>query len=447
VVLVVAARTSRSGRYGHHCGTFVGGAPGCEPPASTTIASRPVRPLERPRLLAALLAVVALAAGVAGAIVGAAGSDGNRTARDGARGGSFLARIVPPAAGPKRPAPGPAAPRSVARLERRLTLERKVAQLFLFGFAGRDLTAEIFGRLRRLDIGGIVLAGPNYVDSTQLSQMAGEAGVIARDERHVPPWVLAIQDGGDLNSFPDLPPPVAPADLASVSEARAQAAETARSLHGLGLNGILGPTVDVGLQTGSALGARVYSDDPEQVARFAGATVRALHRGRMFSAAGHFPGLGGADQSTEEGPASVGLGPDELRERDFLPFEAAIEAGVPAVVLSHALYPINDFTAPASLSREVVTELLRGQLRFKGTAITDDLADAAITTSYPVPDAAVEALRAGADMLFISGPAGDQQAAYAAVLRALRGGDIPRARVDEAVRRILIAKERYGLIR
>jgi hypothetical protein len=162
-----------------------------------------VRPLERPRLQAALLAVVALAAGVAGAIVGADGSDGDRTARSG-QGESFLARIVPPAAGPGRPAPGLAVPRRVARLERRLTLERKVAQLFLFGFEGRDLTAEIFARLREFDVGGIVLAGPNYVDSTQLSQMAGEAGVIARDERHVPPWVLAIQDGGDLNSFPDL---------------------------------------------------------------------------------------------------------------------------------------------------------------------------------------------------------------------------------------------------
>jgi beta-N-acetylhexosaminidase len=402
--------------------------------------------LERPRLLAALLAVVALAAGVAGAIVVAGGSDDDRPARD-ARGASFLARIVPPATGQAGPAPGRAVPRSVARLERRLTLERKVAQLFLFGFEGSDLTAEIFARLRRLDLGGIVLAGPNYVDSTQLSQMAGEAGVIARDERHVPPLVLAIQDGGDLNSFPDLPPAVAAADLASAGEARAQAAETARSLRGLGLNGILGPTVDVGLQTGSALGARVYSDDPEEVARFAGATVRALRRGRLFSAAGHFPGLGGADQSTEEGPASVGLGPDELRERDFLPFEAAIKAGVPAIVLSHALYPVNDFTAPASLSREVVTDLLRGELGFAGVAITDDLADAAITTSYSVPDAAVEALRAGADMLFISGPAGDQRAAYAAVLRAVRNAEIRRARVDQAVRRILIAKERYGLLR
>jgi beta-N-acetylhexosaminidase len=397
-------------------------------------------------VLAALLAVVALAAGVVGAIVGSGQSDDAGTSRGTAR-TSFLARIVPPAGEPGRPARGPAVPRSVARLARRLPLDRKVAQLFLFGFEGRDLTAEIFGRLRRLDLGGIVLAGPNYVDSAQLGLMAGEAAVIARDERHVPPWVLAIQEGGDLNSFPDLPPTAAPADLASTDEAGAQAADAARTLRGLGVTGILGPAVDVGLETGSALGARVYSDDPEAVARFAEATVRAYRKGRLFSSAGHFPGLGGADQSTEEGPASVGLGPEELRDRDLVPFEAAIEAGVPGIVVSHALYPINDFTAPASLSREVVTDLLRDELGFKGTAITDDLADPAITTSYSVPDAAIAALRAGADVLFISGPAGDQQAAYDAVLRAVKRGAIPRARLEQALGRILLAKERYGLIR
>jgi beta-N-acetylhexosaminidase len=397
-------------------------------------------------VLAALLAVLAVAAGVGGAIVGASDNDGAARGEGGRERASFLARIVPPAAGPGRPTRPPAVPPRVARLAGRLPVERKAAQVFVFGFEGSDLTAEIFGRLRRLDLGGIVLAGPNYVDSTGLAQMAGEAAVIARDEGHVPPWVLTIQEGGDLNSFPDLPPSTAPADLASVGEARAQAADAARTLRGLGVTGLLGPAVDVGLETGSALGARVFSDDPEQVARFAGATVRAYRKGRLFTSAAHFPGLGAADQSTEEGPASVGLGPDELRDRDLLPFVAAVKAGVPAVVLSHALYPINDFTAPASLSRDVVTDPLRDELGFEGAAITDDLADPAITTSYSIPDAAIAALRAGADMLFISGPAGDQQAAYAAVLGAVRSGEIPRSRLDEAVERILVAKERYGLI-
>ena len=96
-------------------------------------------------------------------------------------------------------------------------------------------------------------------------------------------------------------------------------------------------------------------------------------------------------------------------------------------MISHALYPMNDFTAPASLSRAVATGLLRGELGFAGVSISDDLADPAITAAYSVPDAAVQSLRAGADMLWISGPVGDQQAAYAAVLRAARSGRISRA--------------------
>jgi beta-N-acetylhexosaminidase len=410
----------------------------------------------RRRLLIALLAALALAAVVAGAVVGAGhdstGGGGAASVPTPGRGApqervSFLARIVPPPAEPRRARRGPAVPRSVADLARRLPVERKVAQLFLFGFQGTDLTAEIFGRLRRLDLGGIMVGAQNYIDVTQLGALAGEAAVIAREERHVPPWVMTVQEGGELNSFPDLPPAALPADLASAAEAGVQARESAAALRGLGVDGVLGPVVDVGAETGSALGARVFSDQPDDVAVYAERTVGVYRAQHVFSAVKHFPGLGATDQSTEEGPATVGLGLDELRQRDLIPFKAAIDAGVPGVVIGHALYPFSDFTVPASLSKQVATDLLRRELRFKGVAITDDLADPAITAIHTVPDAAVQALRAGADMLFVSGGTGEQQAAYVAVLRAVQRGRVPRRRLDEAVGRILLAKQDYDLIR
>ncbi len=409
----------------------------------------------RRRLLIALVAALALAAGVAGVVVGAGqdGDDGDTASSvpTPGRGApeervSFLAKIVPPPAQRQRRGKGPAVPRSVADLARRLPVERKVAQLFLFGFRGTDLTAEIFGRLRRLDLGGIVVAAPNYTDAAQLGALTGEAATIARHERHVPPWVITSQEGGELNSLPDLPPASLPANMQSAGQAATGARESAAALRALGVNGVLGPLVDVGQESGSALGARLYSDDPEEVATYADATVRAYRDRHVFSAVGHFPGIGAADQSTEEGPATVGLGLAELRDRDLIPFEAAIDAGVPGVVIGHALYPFNDFTAPASLSKQVATDLLRRDLRFKGVAITDDLADPAITVIHTVPDAAVRALRAGADMLYVSGNAGDQQAAYVAVLRAIQRGRIPRRRLDQAVGRILLAKQDYDLI-
>jgi beta-N-acetylhexosaminidase len=402
-----------------------------------------------------LVAVVALAAATAGVVVGA--DQGDEAQPEGPppeRAGrpldrtSFLARIVPAREEERPVARGPKVPRSVADLARRLSLERKVAQLFLFGFEGTDLTAEIYRRLRRQDLGGIVLAGPNYTgDPSLLGQLGAEATVIAEQEGHVPPWVLAVQDGGEFNELEGLPPALAPADLASAQEAAAQATETARTLRGLGITGLLDPVVDVGLESGSALGARVYSDDPEEVSAYAEAVIRAYRQERLFGAVKHFPGLGSADQSTELGPASVGLDLEQLRQRDLLPFRAAIEAGVPGVLLSHALYPVSDFTRPGSLTRAIATGLLRGELRFQGVAITDDLADPAITSSYSVPDAAVQALKAGADLVFISGPAGDQQAAYAAVLGAVRSSDVPRRRLNDALLRALEAKEDYGLIR
>jgi beta-N-acetylhexosaminidase len=409
----------------------------------------------RRRLAVALLATIALGAAVAGVVVGAGQGDGEETASEVPSPGrgapkehiSFLARIVPPPAERRRGGGSPV-PKSVADLARRLPTERKVAQLFVVGFSGTDTSADIFGRLERLDLGGVVLAAENYLDVGQLGTLANQAAIVAREQRHVPPWVFASQEGGELNSFPDLPPTVAPADLSSAREAEAEARESAKNLRALGINAVLGPVIDVGSsETGSALGSRVYSDDPEEVATYADRVVRGYRAEHVFSAASHFPGQGATDQSTQDGPATVGLGLDELRQRDLIPFAAAIDAGVPGVTVGSALYPFSDFTVPASLSRAVDTALLRREMRFKGVAMTDDLADPGVTTLHSIPDAAVLALRAGADALYISGGAGDQQAAYVAVLRAVQRGRIPRRRLDEAVGRILLAKQDYDLIR
>jgi beta-N-acetylhexosaminidase len=406
---------------------------------------------EPSRFVLLLVALVALASAGVGMVLGARESDEAERSAVPDRAGrppertSWLALVVPARRSPQR-VNGPATPRSIADLVRRLPLERKVAQLFLVGFRGTDSDAEIFRRLGRLDLGGLVLARPNYLDPAQLGAMAGEVRSVARERGHVPPWVLASQDGAEFSELPGLPPPSAPADLESADDAANEARETATTLKGLNVTGVLGPTVDVGSESGSVLSGRAYSDDPREVAGYADAVVHAYRAGRLFAVAKHFPGLGGADQLTELGPASVGLDLAQLRLRDLIPFRAAIDAGVPAVMLSHALYPMNDFTAPASLARPIATGLLRDELGFAGVAITDDLADPAITSSYSVPDAAVQALRAGADMLYISGSSGDQQAAYTAVLRAAQNGSLPRRRLDEALGRVLEAKRDYGLI-
>jgi beta-N-acetylhexosaminidase len=174
--------------------------------------------------------------------------------------------------------------------------------------------------------------------------------------------------------------------------------------------------------------------------------MRAYRHGFVFASPSHFPGLGAADVSPEQGPATVGLSPHELVQRDLIPFQAAIRAGAPAITLSNATYSLDNFTLPGSLSRNVI-ELLRKSLHFKGVVMTDDLSDPALASFASISDAAVDAIRAGADMIYISGSAGDQRAAYVAVLRAVQSGRISTTRLDQAVLRILEAKRNYRLIR
>ena len=334
----------------------------------------------------------------------------------------------------------------VAALAERMPLEDRVAQLFLLGFQGQDLTAPIFERLRRQGLGGITIDAQNYTSADQLASLAGEAGVIAEQEGNVKPWVLAPQEGGEFNAFPDLPPATAAADLDSAADASDETRQAAKALGGAGLGGVLGPVIDVGPTSGLAVGARAFSDDPRDVADYAEAVVGVYRAQGLLAAPGHFPGLGSGTEDTRLGPSQVGSSVAELRARDLVPFRAAIGAGAPAITMSNGLYVTDDFVTPGSLSPALIGGLLRRDLGFRGIVITDDLADPGVTALTTTPEAAVAAIRAGADLLYVSGPPSEQQAAYDAVLKAARSGALAAGRLEEALLRNLSVKRNYGLI-
>ena len=399
--------------------------------------------------LVAVAGVVALA----GALVVLTSGDGDddgptRAARPAPRAkipanASFLARIVPPAGGSL---PGARVPGVIRRLVARLPAERKAAQLMLVGFQGKDPSVRFFRALKRTDYGGVVFETTNYANEVQLEAMTASVANATARKGHEPPLILARQEGGEQSAFPDLPPAALPGDLAGLPDAVDQFRDAARALRTAGLTGVIGPPVDVSTEAGGPLGARAFSDDETQVAAYAKAGVGAFRRAKLLSAPEHFPGIGGATQHTDEGPAQIGLSLDELRERDLLPFRAAIKAGAPAIVVGHGNYATDDFVTPASLSKTLTTNLLRGGLGFRGVAISDDLASPAITTTQPsVPEAAVAAIGAGIDMVWISGPPSVQARVYRAILAAIRKGTIPPARLDAAVTRIITVKRELGL--
>ena len=355
---------------------------------------------------------------------------------------SFLERLIPP---PAEKVTGPSAPRSLADLARRLPLDRAVAQLFLLGFNGKDATAPIFDEMQRLDIGGLVVDGRNFDSAQQLAGLTGQLIAAAKNARHLPPWVMAEQDGGDYSQFDSLPPTHPPGDFHQPAGAAAAMAEGATTLKALGFNGLLEPDLDVSGSDG-ALGAQAFSDNPSAVADYGTRVVAACLQLKLFCAAKHFPGIGSADTPTDEGPAQVGLSMAQLMNRDVVPFAAVIRAKIPGLVIGEGLYEPDDFVTPAALSSKIIDGLLRKKLRFGGLAITDDLADPGVSAFAQIPDAAVSAVKAGADMVYISGGLSDQEAAYTAVLNAVRSGEVPETRVRQALLRVLLTKSGYGLL-
>src|SRR3954470_21585617 len=359
---------------------------------------------------------------------------------------SFLEQVIPAGGGGL---PGAGGSRSIAAAVRAMSVKDKVAQTMLLGFEGSGSSPYVLSLLRRRALGGIVIRASNYSSAGQVGALAARATLVARHAKEDPPLVWAPQEGGDFNALGGTGPAKAPGDTGgSVRVAAHEVLASGRKLSRLNVNGVLAPVVDVGAADNTdPLGLRAFSNTPRPTAAFATAAVNAYKRAGLMSAAEHFPGLGGATQSPEEGVASVGLSLAQLRKRDLVPFAAAIRAGVPAVVISNATYSTDDFVTPATLSRAVSTDLLRGEMHFRGVAIADDLSQPAITTSMSVADASVKAIAAGSDMVYISGTKRGQRAAYLALLAAVKSGAISPARLDEAVTRVLTLKREYGLIK
>ena len=376
-------------------------------------------------------AVIALGAGL-GALVGGQDRDSSGTPTPS---GGIVS--TPTATTPDgRPDPVPA-------LVRRMSTERKVAQVFLWGVPGTaPLPPKVAGLAPR-DLGGVVVARGNYADPGQLRALTASVGAGKR----LRPLVMAAQQGGEFNAFAGLPPATAPSDLDNVAAGVREARATGPVLRPLGVNGVFAPVLDIGPPDGAAVGALAYSDRVEEVSSFAARVTVAYRRAKMFAAAGNFPGLGSASQPVSEGPANVGLSQRQIERDEAAPFVSAIEAGVPGIVVSNGLYVYDDFVTPATLSRRVMTGLLRRKLGFEGVALTSDLTDPGVTALEPPARSAVQALRAGADLLYVSAPPSDQAAAYRAVVAAVRSKRVPTGRLDQAVARVLGAKRDYGLLR
>jgi beta-N-acetylhexosaminidase len=321
-----------------------------------------------------------------------------------------------------------------------------VGQMFVISVGGTEPDYYVEKMVRERNVGGVILFGHNMQSEGQVRSLTGSLQELSmRTEPAVPLFVAVDQEGGEIASAPWVVPQPSAAEIGrrgDPAEARAVAEEIGRQLLRAGVNTDFAPVVDTGF--GAAIGERSYGEDPELVAEMGAAAVRGFESAGVVSAAKHFPNHGAATSDSHVGLPVVRHDPATVRSYDLPPFRAAVEAGVPMVMVGHLVYPAIDPGRPASLSADSIS-MLRRELGFDGVVVTDDLAMAGASGGGPPARAAVEAVEAGADLLVVSSPPQQQADTYDAVVAAVESGRIPRERIRESVGRVLEVKKRYDL--
>ncbi|MEE8129917.1 MAG: beta-N-acetylhexosaminidase [Vicinamibacterales bacterium] len=325
-------------------------------------------------------------------------------------------------------------------------IRRHIGQLIIAGFSGCTIPEELRALARELDLGGIILFGRNVEAPEQVAELAHAAQGLARD---LPLWVSVDQEGGRVarlrSPFTLWPPMQTLGRSGDDKLAGAFAQALARELRAVGVTLDYAPVLDV--QTNArnpVIGDRALSGRADVVARL-GATIIDALQGEGVAACGkHFPGHGDTDRDSHHELPVVGHSPERLREIELEPFRAAIAREVAAIMTAHVLYPAIDDEQPATLSRQIITGLLREDLGFDGLIATDDMEMAAVSERHSVEDGTVRAVAAGCDMVLLCGTdVGRQVAALEALIRAVEEERLPAKRVEDALARQAKTKARF----
>lgn len=333
-----------------------------------------------------------------------------------------------------------------------LTLDQKIGQLFVCGFHTNVPNEHITELIEKYHVGGVIYFRRNIGKALQITDLSAGLQQIAH-RQGLPPLLIAIdQEGGmvsriDQDEMSLIPGNMTLGAVNDVSLTSAASAISARELRTLGINVNFAPCVDVNNNPRNpVIGVRSYSEKPEVVATHGAAAIQAIQQEQVAATAKHFPGHGDTEVDSHYGLASVPHDKARLEQIELLPFRAAIQAGVDMIMSAHVIFPaFEPESIPATLSRKVLTDLLRTEMGFDGLIVTDCLEMHAIAKHFPIPQATVMAAQAGADLLLVSHTLEHQIAAIEAIKEAVQQGHLSEAQIDASVERILALKAKHQM--
>jgi beta-N-acetylhexosaminidase len=332
-----------------------------------------------------------------------------------------------------------------------MTLREKIGHMIMTGFQAEEVTPSILQLIDVYKVSNIILFSDNLKNRKQITELCQELNNRIKLSTGLPGLIATDQEGGVVTRLPDESPCIPGAMLIGASGKKEYAYEagkiTGAELKALGINMDLAPVLDINLNPGNpVIGVRSYSGDVKTVEEYGMAMIRGLLEKGVAATAKHFPGHGDTSVDSHLGLPVVEKGLKELMEQELIPFQSAIKSGIPCIMTSHILFPkLESEKLPATMSKSILTGLLREKLGFKGVIITDCLEMSAIKDNYGTAEGAVRAVKAGAELLCISHTPELVIKAIEKIEEAVLKGEIPMELIDRAVEDILKLKEVYRI--
>jgi beta-N-acetylhexosaminidase len=329
----------------------------------------------------------------------------------------------------------------------KMTLEEKIGQLIACRYTGRFVNqdSEYVNKLKTLiveqKIGGLILFAGDVYETAHLTN-------ILQERAKIPLLIASDLERGLGNQIDGatLFPPVMSLGAADSEElAYLMGKITALEARAIGIHMTYAPVVDVNINPDNPIiNVRSFGEDPEQVSRLAVPFIKGCQENGLIATAKHFPGHGDTSEDSHTVLPTVKGDRARLDKVEIYPFKIAVESGIQAIMAAHLSLPALDPApnVPSSLSKPILTDLLRNELGFDGIIVTDAMGMGGVTTLYEPEEAALMAIKAGIDMILL--PPKPKEV-IDALVQAVRSGEISEERINSSVKRILEAKARLGL--
>lgn len=337
--------------------------------------------------------------------------------------------------------------KSIENIIAEMSLREKIGQMVMVGFDGEEVNPSITEMIEKYKVGGIIYFARNFSNPKQAAKLSAKVQNLSIQSTGLPLFLSTDEEGGivtrvkGMTHFPG-PMSLGAADIDQLTEKVAQA--KGEQLKYLGINFNLSPVLDVNNNPQNPIiGVRSFGSEPKRVAKHGKSYLNGLQSENVIACGKHFPGHGDTSTDSHLNLPVIEHNLNYLKQVELIPFKTAIDNSIDSIMIAHIAFPAltGRDDLPATLSSEIITDLLRKELGFQGLIITDCMEMQGISSTFGTVEGAIQTVKAGSDQVLISHTPSKQIEAVEKLLEVVQNGEIKEERIDNSLKRILKLKQ------